>query len=89
MSSRYQPELALKEHLLEGNKISQMEAKLLFGVQNPAMAISRIKRDGFLIKKQRVSMAKIIRRLNDFASYTPPKNLPLRELLVTEYWVSQ
>ena len=33
MSSKYQPELALKEHLLEGHKISQMEAKLLFGVK--------------------------------------------------------
>ena len=89
MSSKYQPELALKEHLLEGHKISQMEAKLLFGVQSPSRALTRIKRDGFLLKKQRVSMAKIVRRLNELASYTPPKNLPLRELSVIEYWVSE
>ena len=32
-------------------------------------------------------MAKVIRRANEVCKVEPPSNLPIREILVTEYWV--
>ena len=60
---------------------------LLFGAQNPAADIKRMKSDGYLIGKQKVAMAKVIARINNFASVVPPAELPVREILVTEYWI--
>ena len=62
--AKYQPAMALREHMLEGNRVSVLEAMLLFGVQNPNAEITRLKKDGFLVKSQRASMAKIILRIN-------------------------
>ena len=48
-----------------------------------------IKRKGFLIKSQKVSMAKIIVRMNKYCVCKPPKNLPLKEIKMIEYWISK
>lgn len=85
----FQPSLALREHMLEGNKVSLLEALLLFGVQSLNAELGRLKKDGFLIKDQRVSMAVVIRRLNDVTICKPPTNLPFREIMMTEYWISR
>ena len=89
MSSKYKPELALREHILAGNKTTIIEAYLYFGVQNYGSALTRLRKDGFLIKSQRVTMAKIIRRANEYIVFKPTKSLPTREILVTEHWLSQ
>ena len=47
---------AMREHMLEGNLISLLEAILIFGVQSPTAEIGRMKRDGFSIKSRRVPM---------------------------------
>jgi hypothetical protein len=85
----YQPTLALREHLLQGNPISQLEAMLLFGVQNPNAELTRIRKEGIVIKDRRVPMAKIIVRLNKYIQCTVPDNLPYREIVMTEYWISR
>ena len=86
---KFQPALAMREHLLAGERVSLLEAMLLFGVQNPNAELARLKKDGFIIKSSRVSMAKIIRRINEFTNCQPPSNLPFREIQMTEYWISK
>lgn len=85
----FQPALALREHMLEGNKVSLLEAILLFGVQNPNAELTRLKKDGFLVKSERVSMAKILRRINEFTVCQSPKSLPYKEIFMSEYWISR
>lgn len=85
----YQGSLALEEHMLSGNSISRLEALILFGVQNLTAANTIMKRKGNFIKTRRVPMAKIIRRLNQYCVCQPPKNLPMREIVVSEYWISK
>ena len=86
----YKPNLALKEHLLDGNRLAHLEAILLFGVQNFAAELTRMKRDGFLVKSERVPLAKVLRRANEYENTIcrPPKELPIREIIVTGYWIS-
>ena len=85
----YRGSEALREHMLEGNLFSLLEAILLFGVQNPNAEIARIKKDGFPIKSRRVPMTKILVRANKFAQCSPPMDLPHKEILMTEYWIER
>lgn len=84
----YQPSLALREHMLDGNPISLLEAILLFGVQNPNAEITRIKKD-FMVESKRVPMAKIIVRINKYVQCSVPDDLPFREITMTEYWIAR
>lgn len=86
---QYQGAMAFREHILEGNRVSQLEAMLLFGVQNPNAELTRLRKNGFLVKSQRVLMAKIIRRINESTVCKTPKELPTTEIYMTEYWVSR
>lgn len=81
--------MALREHMLEGHRVSLLEAMLLFGVQNPNAEFARMKKDGFLVKSQRTPMAKIIRRINEYTVCKVPAALPYVEIQLTEYWVSK
>ena len=80
---------AMREHMLDGNIISKFEAILYFGVQNPSAEIARMRRNGLLIKSQRVPMTKILVRANKFAKCRPPSELPHKEILMIEYWIEQ
>ena len=88
-TEKYQPAMALREHMLAGNRISLLEAILLFGVQGPNAELARMKKAGFLIKSQKVTMAQILRRVNEQTICKVPKELPHREILMTEYWISR
>lgn len=81
--------MALKEHLLQGHKISRLESLLLFGVNQLDTVIKELKRDGFIIKKENVPMAKLIKRINKFTNCQSPKNLPVIEIIMTEWWISR
>jgi hypothetical protein len=81
--------MALREHMLEGHRISLLEAMLLFGVQNPNAEFARMKKDGFLVKSQRAPMARIIRRINEYTVCKVPEGLPYVEIQLTEYWISK
>ncbi len=89
MTKTYGKSLALKEYLLKGNKISFIEAGILFGIGNLWNEIRLIKNDGFIVKSQKVPMALIIRRLNKRVTCTTPDNLPIREINMIEYWISE
>lgn len=88
-TNKFQPAIAFREHMLEGHHISPLEAMLLFGVLAPNAELTRMKKNGFIIKSQRVSMAKIIRRINEYTVCKVPANLPYTEIQMTEYWVSK
>jgi len=85
--SKYSAPDALRTFLLEGNPVSVLEATLLFGVQSARYEMLRLKKEGYIVKKQRVPMIKILARLNGMAVCQPPSNLPVREILMTEYWI--
>ena len=86
---KFKPASALREHMLEGHRVSLLEAMLLFGVQNLNADLTTMKKDGFFIKSERVSMAKIVRRINEYTICKIPDDLPHREIHMVEYWISR
>ena len=86
---RYGNVSALTEYMIEGNRVSRIESLILFGVQNLPEAIKAVKKKGFIVKKTPITMAKIIRRLNKNLKCETPKNLPIREIIMREWWISE
>ena len=84
---QYKGSDAIKEHLLAGRDFTD-RGMLIFGVQNLNAELTRLRKTGFVVQKRRVPMAKILRRANQFCEVKAPSNLPIREILVTEYWLS-
>lgn len=89
MELRYNPVTALKEHLFKGNRVTYLEAQMLFGIRNLYPELSRLRKDGFCIKSQTVPMARVLRRINQSALCKPPSNLPIMNLIFTEWWISE
>lgn len=81
--------LAVKEHLLSGQPLTQLEAIVMFGVPSLTKVISDMRRDGFVINSRRVSYAAALKRINEHAVLQPPANLPVREVQLTEYRISR
>ena len=77
----------MRSHMLSGEPLSELEAIFFFGVQSPSRALTRMRREGYLIGKQKVSMAKILARINRYTNAKAPSNLPTKEIYMTEYWV--
>ena len=86
---RYGNVSALTEYMIEGNRVSRIESLLMFGVQNLPEAIKAVKKKGFVVKKTQITMAKILRRLNKDLSCETPKNLPIRDIIMSEWWISK
>ena len=80
---------ALTEYMIEGNRVSRLESLLLFGVQNFTAVLTLIKLKVIICKKSPVSMAKIIRRINKDLECEAPKNLPIRDINMSEWWISK
>lgn len=80
---------AAKEYLLTGEPITRLEALILFGVSNFPDVISELRRQGFVIRSHKVPFAKAVARVNKYAQLTPPPNLPIREIVLTEYWINK
>lgn len=79
--------LAAKEHLISGKPLTRMEAIILFGCSNLPEVVYELRKDGYRIEKKNVPYAKAMVRINEFAVLKPPPNLPIREIIFTEYWV--
>lgn len=86
---KYKPSAALREHMLEGNPVTLLEAILLFGVQAPNAEFHRLKRDGFLIGTKTVMMGHVMRRINEYTLCKVPEDLPYKEIKLTEYWIKK
>ena len=87
--AEFRPSIAMADHMLEGNPISLLEAMALLGVCNPAAELTKLRKQGFVIKSRRVNMAQIVRRMNQWAVYKVPKNLPYKERFMMEYWIER
>ena len=81
--------LAAREHLADGLPLTRLEALVLYGVQNIAQVVSSMRREGWLIESHKIAYVAAVRRVNKHATLTPPPNLPVREIQLTEYWVSK
>ena len=81
--------LAVREHLAAGNPITHLEALTMFGVPSLTKVISDLRREGWVIKSQTVPYIAALARLNQVAKFVPPVNLPIREIRLTEYWMSK
>ena len=88
-SKKFNSYLALLLEMQNGRRISLLESQILFGVQSLNRDLTRMKRDGNIIKSQRVPMAKVIRRVNEYCELKVPSELPIRDILVSEYWISR
>ena len=82
-------ETACREYLLAGQKVTNFEASLLFGVGLLSRLISRMRQEGYVIKSQSCTYAAVIVRVNQYAQRTLPAIHPIREILFTEYWISE
>lgn len=81
--------LAAREHIAGGNPITRLEAMVFFGVANLPDLIGELRKQGWLIKSKQVPYAVAVRRINEHAVLKPPSNLPIREIVLTEYWLSK
>jgi hypothetical protein len=81
--------LAAREHLASGQPITRLEAIVLYGVSNFPDVIKGMRREGWVIQSRLVPFATAVTRVNKHAVLQPPANLPVREIQLTEYWVSK
>jgi hypothetical protein len=81
--------LAAREHLASGKPITRLEAIILYGVSNLPDVIKEMRRQGWIIKSRTISYAAAMTRMKEYAELRPPPNLPVREIQLTDYWVSK
>lgn len=81
--------LAAREHLLSGNLLTRLEAIVLFGVPDLTKIISDLRHEGYTVERRNVPYAAVLARVNKHAVLQPPPNLPVKEIVLTEYWVSR
>lgn len=81
--------VAAKEHLVSGGRITRLEAMVLYGVSNLPDVIAEMRKQGWVIQSRQVAYAAALARVNLVAQVVPPANLPVREIQLTEYWVSK
>ncbi len=89
MTNRYGNTLAVKEHLLENKPITRLEAIIMYGVSNLPETIQSYKRAGYIIQKRKIPYLVALRRLNQICKVTPPSELPIQEIFLTEYWINK
>jgi len=80
---------AAKDTLLTGKPITRLEAMVLFGVANLPDVVKAMRREGWIIEQRLVPYAAAMKRINEHALLKPPSNLPIREVMVTEYRVTR
>jgi len=80
---------AIREHLASGQPITRLEAIVLFGVSNLTDMISEMRKQGWVIESRLTTYAAASKRVNQYAVLQPPANLPVREVMLTEYWISK
>ena len=88
-SERFGLALAAREHLASGQPITRLEAIILYGVSNLPDVVKEMRRQGWTIKSRKVPFAAAVKRLNEHAVLQTPANLPVRDIVLTEYWVSK
>jgi hypothetical protein len=80
---------AAKDTLLRGKPLTRLEAMVLFGIANLPALVTAMRREGWLIQQRLVPYAAAMKRINEHAVLKAPPNLPIREVMVTEYRVTR
>lgn len=80
---------AAREHLLSGKPLTRLEALVLFGLSNLPELVYEMKAQKFMFETKKVSYATAMVRINEHAVLKPPSNLPIREIMLTEYRVKR
>lgn len=80
---------AAKDHLLEGHPLTRLDALILFGVSNLPELVYEMRKQGWVVETRPIPYATAMVRINEYAVLKPPKNLPIREIKLTEYRVSK
>ena len=80
---------AAKEFMASGKPITRLEALVLFGVSNLTGMISEMRKQGWVIESRSTTYAAASKRLNHYAVLQPPINLPVRDIVLTEYWINK
>ncbi len=88
-SEKYGLGLAAREHLASGKPITRLEALVLYGVSNLTDLVNKMRKQGWIIESRAAPFAAAVNRVNEHAILKPPSNLPVREIVLTEYWVSK
>jgi hypothetical protein len=83
------PKTASREHLLSGEPLTRLEAAVLYGLSNLPELIRELKAQGFQFGDRLVPYATAMVRINRHAVLEPPRNLPIREIMFTEYWIKK
>jgi hypothetical protein len=81
--------LAAREHLLSGLPLTRLEAIVLFGIANLPDIVKEMRRQGWIVNSRSIPYAMAVARMRDHAHLEPPKNLPVKEIMFTDYWVSR
>ena len=81
--------LAAREHLESGGRLTNLEAVVMFGMKNIARLASEYRKEGVRVGKATIPYARALRRLNKYAQVEPPKELPIRDLTLIEYWLDE
>ena len=84
---KYGNALGVKELLILGHPITKLEAISLFGISCLTTIISDMRKSGHIIKSRKITMAEAVRNLNKSAHFSPPNNLPIGEITMTQYWI--
>ena len=81
--------IAVREFLATGMPLTELESTVLFGVTSLTDLVSSLRKEGWVVQSKRITYAAAARRINEFATLTPPKDLPVREIMLTEWWLGQ
>lgn len=80
---------AAKEFMASGQPITRLEALVLFGVSNLTGMISEMRKQGWVIESRSTTYAAASKRLNQYAVLQPPPELPVRDIVLVEYWINK
>jgi len=86
---KYGSKVALREHLFSGAPANQLDSLLIFGVQHLSREIARLRAEGEIINTRKIPYIKAVRQVNDYVKFVPAKNLPVEQIMLTEYWISK
>lgn len=81
--------LAAREHLFSGEPLTRLDAIVLFGLSNLPELVYELRAQGFVVHTRKVPYAAAMVRINKHAVLKPPPNLPIREIMLTEYWLTK
>ena len=81
--------LAVREHFSSGKPLSRLEAMILYGMSDLPKAVNFLRREGWEIKAKKVPYARALVRLNQLVEVKVPGNLPIREIILTEYQLTK